>query len=266
MPFIEGSGWPDRKCGRSLVRSRGRFIYDGRQAKNGQFPWMVSLGMVLANGSGRGCGGSIIKEDVVLTAAHCLPEGLDTSESILVAGTSIVFLPILYYQERKIKQVIIHEDYWGDVMPDASHDIALIKLTRPFDFAASKGHIGTVCLAVMPPRPGNVVTVTGWGEIYPNGSSSFILLAATVPVMKDKICKNMYLYLYRPKMMFCAGENETNAGRGDSGGPAVFRSGRKSFQVGIVSFGSFENPYHATVYTKVSSHIKWIAHTLKKLE
>ncbi|CAN8031640.1 unnamed protein product, partial [Ixodes persulcatus] len=212
------------------------------------------------------CGGSIIKKDVVLTAAHCLPEELDTNKSKLVAGSSILILPILYYQERKIEEFIIHEDYWGDVMEDSSNDIALIKLTRPFDFEASKGRIGTVCLAVMPPRPGNVVTVAGWGETSPNGSSSWLMLAVTVPVIKDKICKNIHLYFYRPKLMFCAGENRKTTGRGDSGGPAVVRSGRKSLQVGIVSFGSPDYPYHSSVYIKVSPYIKWIADALKKLE
>ncbi|EEC01131.1 hypothetical protein IscW_ISCW001069, partial [Ixodes scapularis] len=66
-----------------------------------------------------------------------------------------------------IKEFIIHEDYWGDVMGEYSHDIALIKLTRPFDFEASKGRIGTLCLSKMPPRPGKDVTITGWGRTSP---------------------------------------------------------------------------------------------------
>ncbi|CAN8031639.1 unnamed protein product, partial [Ixodes persulcatus] len=166
----------------------------------------------------------------------------------------------------QIKQVIIHKDYWGDVMPDQSHDIALIKLTRSFDFAASEGHIGTVCLDVMPPQPGKVLTVAGWGRTSPNGTMSYNLLAITIPVMKDKNCTNFFFFPYLPKIMFCAGENRKQAAEGDSGGPAVVTSAGKSLQVGIVSYGSVKNPYHSVVFTKVSSHIKWIADTLKKLQ
>ncbi|EEC20392.1 hypothetical protein IscW_ISCW015187, partial [Ixodes scapularis] len=66
-----------------------------------------------------------------------------------------------------IKRFITHEDYWGHVTKEHSNDIALVKLTRPFDFAASRGRIGTVCLAVKLPLPGKFVTVAGWGKTSP---------------------------------------------------------------------------------------------------
>ncbi|CAN8009226.1 unnamed protein product, partial [Ixodes pacificus] len=212
------------------------------------------------------CGGSIIKRDVVLTAAHCLPEGLDTTASNIYAGSMDVSKVGLYLQRRKIKQAIIHEDYWGDVMPDPSHDIGLIKLTRPFDFEASKGRIGTVCLAKMPPRPGKAVTIAGWGLTSPDGPPSDHLLAITVPVIKDKICRNTHSFYYRPKSMFCCGENSKQAGRGDSGGPALVTTAGKSLQVGLTCFLSRGKEYISVVFTKVSTHREWIADTLKKLK
>ncbi|KAM7289044.1 hypothetical protein ISCGN_029181 [Ixodes scapularis] len=230
MPFTEGSGWPDRNCGRSLVRSRDRFILDGRPAKHGEFPWMVYLLISLANGKIVACGGSIIKRDVVLTAAHCLPVGFNTNATTLFAGRLYRTFVGEYYQARKIKQVITHEDYWGDVVGDHSHDIALAKLTRPFDLEDSNGRIGTVCLAVVPPRPGNVVTVAGWGRNSLNGTGTPKLLAVTIRVIRDDVCSKKYSFWYRPKIMFCAAENRKQPAMGDSGCPAVVTSARKSLQ------------------------------------
>ncbi|CAN8031638.1 unnamed protein product, partial [Ixodes persulcatus] len=159
------------------------------------------------------CGGSIIKRDVVLTAAHCLLwPGVNTSASSFYAGSLDRKNVGLYLQRRKIKQVITHEDYSGHITFEYSNDIALIKLTRPFDFAASKGRIGTVCLAVKLPLPGKFVTVAGWGKTSLYGNFSGHLLAVTIPVLTDKICRKTHTRFYRSKLMFCAGENRKQAG------------------------------------------------------
>ncbi|EEC20391.1 serine protease, putative, partial [Ixodes scapularis] len=212
------------------------------------------------------CGGSIIKRDIVLTAAHCLPEGTDTDKANIYAGFLNVKRVGLYLQRRKIKQFITHEDYWGHLTNKHSNDIALIKLTRPFDFEASHGRIGTVCLTPVQPPAGVAVRVAGWGKTSQGGTVSDHLLAVSVPVITDKICRNTYPYGYRPKLMFCAGHNRKQVGMGDSGGPAVATRARKSWQVGIVSFRREGMEYVSAVYTKVSNYREWIADTLKKLK
>lgn len=262
MLFMEGSGWPDRNCGQRLVRSRGRFIYDGRMAENGEFPWMVYFTIFITTYHQGACGGSLIKKDVVLTAAHCRPKGFNRTESYIYAGSTDVNDVGRFWQRRKIKQFIIHEDYRGQVTNEHSNDIALIKLTRPFDLETSQGHIGTVCLAVKPPQPGEIVTVTGWGLTSPGGYQSDHLLAITVPVITDEICENTHLLFYQTELMFCAWEDSKQAGRGDSGGPAVVTRARKSVQVGIVSFHGQGKEHASVVFTKVSTYIEWIADRL----
>ncbi|XP_042144523.1 CUB and peptidase domain-containing protein 1-like [Ixodes scapularis] len=112
----------------------------------------------------------------------------------------------------KIKEFITHEDYWGHLTNKHSNDIALIKLTRPFDFEASHGRIGTVCLTPVQPPAGVAVRVAGWGRTSQGGTVSDHLLAVSVPVITDKICRNTYPYGYRPKLMFCAGHNRKQVG------------------------------------------------------
>lgn len=61
----------------------------------------------------------------------------------------------------QVQSIKSHESY-GDM----SNDIALIKLSTPFDFAASDGHIGTVCLPQKNQAIRDNVEVTGWGDTY----------------------------------------------------------------------------------------------------
>ncbi|CAN7946895.1 unnamed protein product, partial [Ixodes pacificus] len=56
------------KCGASLARG-GRFLPPYINAKEGEFPWQVSVSL---NTTKSFCGGSIIEPDIVVTAAHCV--------------------------------------------------------------------------------------------------------------------------------------------------------------------------------------------------
>ncbi|EEC05217.1 ovochymase, putative, partial [Ixodes scapularis] len=97
------------------------------------------------------------------------------------------------------------------------------------------------------------------------GRPSYNLLAVTVNVQKDEICRNNARY--RRTMMFCAGTKGKDACTGDSGGAAVQKISGVFVQFGITSFGKgCGTRPGGGIYTRVTRYIHWISAKLKMLK
>ncbi|KAG0430968.1 hypothetical protein HPB47_022218, partial [Ixodes persulcatus] len=195
------------------------------------------------------CGGSIIEPDIVVTAAHCL-SGTGPEDIAVKAGILDLHNPPSYSQERGVQKFVIPESY-----DFPANDIALLKLSAPFDFTESKGCIGAVCL---PPKDlplQNEVDVTGWGYTVEGGPSSSQLLTVKIPTTS---CRD-------EKIMFCAGSPGKGSCQGDSGGPAVQKESASWTLVGVVS-GGLICGVDEGVFTRVSAFTDWILENKVKLQ
>ncbi|KAM7289581.1 hypothetical protein ISCGN_029710 [Ixodes scapularis] len=124
----------------------------------GEFPWMV--GLRLREFGKNFCGGSLIKADFVLTAAHCLTR-VKLAQVRVDAGIIDMWTgggP--YHQVRFPVRFIIHREYENKT---ENNDIALIKLDRPFNISGSRRMIGTICLTRKPVDYTKTIEVAGWG-------------------------------------------------------------------------------------------------------
>ncbi|XP_073947748.1 trypsin-like [Choristoneura fumiferana] len=193
------------------------------------------------------CGGSIIHERFVLTAAHCITANI--SLKVLVGSdmlsTDGVFIDV--------EQELCHEEYDPFEM---INDICLLKLSEPvpFDCKVVKIALADDNLEI---EDGDMVNVTGWGNIkiygvqYPND-----LRQVSVPVVSDECCR--YIYPEFSDGMICAGSRGHDSCQGDSGGPLTYGK----VQVGVVSYGN-GCAVVAGVYTKVSNYLPWINATIE---
>ncbi len=226
-------------------------IVGGTNAPAGLYPYQVSI---QDTRGGHFCGGSIIGDRWVLTAAHCVV-GSRTSQLLVEGGiTSLSSRGAMF----GVRQIVVHPSYNSRT---SDNDIALLELT------SSAGSLGPVDLMDAPAegtyaRSGTAAVVTGWGTLSSGGRSPDSLQHVTVPIVSDATCDASY----RPygqsitSRMICAGQAGRDSCQGDSGGPLVVSGPSGWAQVGVVSFGfGCGDARFPGVYSRVSAFESWIA-------
>ncbi|MFD9909176.1 S1 family peptidase [Streptomyces sp. NPDC059063] len=214
----------------------GESVVGGVRAAQGEFPFMVRLSM--------GCGGSLLKQDVVLTAAHCV-DGSGNNTSITATG-GVVDLQSPSAIKVKSTKVLQAPGYNGK-----GKDWALIKLAKPINQPTLK-------IATDTKYNKGGFTIAGWGAAREGGPQQRYLLKATVPFVSDADCKTAYGNDFVPGEEICAGklaQGGVDTCQGDSGGPMFRKDDAGQYvQVGIVSWGNgCARPKFPGVYTEVST-------------
>ena len=233
-------------------------IVDGEAADVGEWPWQVYI-----KAGPFQCGGSLIHEEWVLTAAHCLLNEAGT-DILLISEVSVILgLHDLTNQagtqEIQAAQLIMHENYSLATNQD---DIGLIKLAAPAQLSNTVALVSLVDSTEFDTlaAPETLGWVTGWGAIYENGPGSAILQEVAVPIITNQTCNVSYGDTISSNM-FCAGfaEGGKDACQGDSGGPLSVPSGEGWKQAGIISWGTgCAQPEYYGVYTRIYKYDAWL--------
>jgi trypsin len=232
-----------------VIKPFGRRIVGGEPTTIREHPWQVALNVVI-DGQTELCGGSLIGDRWVLTAAHCFKPSSRPDEVKAKAGATNYVTEGAWSDSEK---VVIHEAY-----DPRSHenDLALIRLrSRP------QGQV--IPLAAPQAIPvGQPLEVTGWGATSEGGDAARRLLKASVPYVENVTCNESTAYNGAIKRgMMCAGYREggVDSCQGDSGGPLVWRTGDGPVLVGVVSWGEgCARKLRYGVYTRVASYTDWI--------
>ncbi|XP_069320184.1 coagulation factor IX isoform X2 [Eulemur rufifrons] len=233
-------------------------VVGGENAKPGQFPWQVILnGKIDAF-----CGGSIVNEKWVVTAAHCIVPPVNIT---VVAGEHDIEKTESTEQKRNVIRVILHHSYNATVNK-YSHDIALLELDKPLTL---NSYVTPICIADR--EYTNIFLkfgsgyVSGWGRVFNRGRSASILQYLRVPFVDRATCLRSTKFTIHNNM-FCAGYHEggRDSCQGDSGGPHVTEVEGTNFLTGIISWGeecAMKGKYG--IYTKVSRYTNWIKEKTK---
>ncbi|XP_038565973.1 chymotrypsinogen B-like [Micropterus salmoides] len=247
---VTGSNAQLDVCGTAPLNTK---IVGGEDAVAGSWPWMASLHW--STGS-HFCGGSLINNQWVLTAAHCF-ESTSTFGLIVYLGRDSQKLPNPHEVSRTVSKIIKHPNY--DTKTN-NNDIALLQLSSPVAFS---NYIRPVCLAADGSvfKAGRNCWVTGWGDIRFEVPLPFPekLQQVSVPIVSYKDCNDVYGII--TSNMMCAGQPQggKDSCQGDSGGPMVRKTGAQWVQGGVVSFGyGCALPQTPGVYTRVSEYQSWI--------
>lgn len=253
-------------CGRrSFAADR---IVGGVDSRQGSWPWQVSLQYDEVHQ----CGGSIISNRWIVSAAHCFPERYRFVNRWRVLLGSIYNKPV-NANVAEVKTIVYHSSYLPFVdsnIDDNSRDIAVLALTQPLTF---NENIQPVCLPTYGQRliDGQIGTVTGWGNVGYYGNLADVLQEVHVPIISDTVCNAPDYYDNQiTTTMFCAGfeKGGTDACQGDSGGPFVAEDCLSKITryrlLGVVSWGTgCAMPKKPGVYTRVSRFLPWISSAMR---
>ncbi|XP_058798969.1 trypsin-1-like [Phymastichus coffea] len=236
--------------------TEGPDIVGGTKAKEAERPFQVSLQEVIGY---HFCGGSIISEYYVLTAAHCTVVFDKAMVGFLFAAVGM--LDVRHPgQNHKLSDLIVHEKY--DPNDSFRNDISLAKVQEPFTFNTFVQPV-PLPKSDFPVPANSSVVLSGWGDLGgTENESPHHLRVATLYVVDQEKCKKIIEtgpnHVYKTNL--CAYDPNTRKGQctKDSGGPLTLNG----TLVGIVSW-SFKDPYCGSTkrpaqYTRVSEYIDWI--------
>ena len=188
-------------------------IVGGSEVTPYSLPWQV--GLVEKNQDAPYCGGTLISDRHVLTAAHCIVHG--RSFDIVVGEHDVTSSSD--GTRHEVCRSVQHPDYMTNSMVD--NDSAIVHLNQPV-------LIGTRAAPACLPSAsmagdylaGKTMTVSGWGMLTENGGIPTVLHKVDVPAMSNAECKTKYGSSTITKDMLCAGQPSggIDACQGDSGG------------------------------------------------
>ncbi|XP_057207477.1 chymotrypsin-like protease CTRL-1 [Triplophysa rosa] len=220
------------------------------------WPWQVSI---QTSKGVNFCGGTLITENWILTAAHC---PVKAGYHYVVLGEHDRGSNDEAVQIKKISEVIRHPRF---NKKNFNNDVALLKLSSPAQITSRVSPVNLVSSSTNIPS-GTLCVTTGWGRTA-TGQGPRILQETTLPIVSTAECKQ-YWGLTRSitDSMICAGGSGSSSCQGDSGGPLVCDSKGVWYQVGIVSWGTKECKVNAPgVYSRVSFLRQWIDDTVPSL-
>ncbi|KPI94658.1 Transmembrane protease serine 11F [Papilio xuthus] len=218
------------------------------------------------------CGGSVISDRVVITAAHCLyttdmETKLEAKELYVYLGSDVLDQGVKY----SVCKVVTHERYQGqDEVNFYFYDIGLLLLSRKIRFGPT---IKKVKIA------GNSkfrntkysFTLAGFGAVtnVSPATASIKLKATRMYYVRTKTCNESQSFrevMTVPKHMFCLiGQGWTSDCFGDSGSGIIW----KRYLVGLVSTGrdvACGSDTLPSMYTDVVYFRKWVKAKTLELE
>ncbi|RZC41968.1 chymotrypsin-1, partial [Asbolus verrucosus] len=238
----------------------GGRIVNGTDAKEGEIPYIVSIRIA----DRHNCGGSILNDRHILTAAHCvtgmsvaLQDIQSTSYFSVQYGVTKISWEKNASNVVQVSKVMANENYTP--RHGYINDVAIVELATPMIFGPD------VQPVKLPPvfnaTPENAVALlSGWGIPYTGGFTMTDLQKVNIMVYTDEDCEMIHAETGPTNRNYhiCAGVPEGGKGQcsGDSGGPLMV----DGVQVGIVSWSvkPCTKKGYPGVFTKVSTQLPWI--------
>ncbi|XP_045513867.1 mast cell protease 1A-like [Pieris brassicae] len=225
------------------------FVVGGEYAQIAQYPHSVFLDIYC--GDSYICGGSLVTNQLVLTAAHCLSscQSVRRDHIIIKYGHEVIDR----MRTQSVRKFVKHRHYNDDTLV---FDIAMVMARNAMQLGR---FVKRVALMSKYPKQPSAGYIAGWGVINSEQEESVVLKATVQKFQPNNVCS---LLGRLPVGTYCAGPITGRGApdQGDSGSAFVIQG---YIQIGIVSY---KNPrYSLVVYTNTTYHYDWILRTAKRL-
>ncbi|CAC5367331.1 Trypsin beta,Trypsin delta/gamma-like protein CG30031,Trypsin alpha,Chymotrypsin-like serine proteinase [Mytilus coruscus] len=231
-------------------------IVGGSNADITTYPWQVSLQMRSGSGWYHICGGSIIDNNWIVTAAHCV-DGSSANTLRIAAG--MTKLSDTSRTVRSLARIIMHPNY-SSSRPGYPNDIALLELSQSLTFGAT---MNKIAVPTTQDFTGSTCSLSGWGRLSGSGSSPDNLKDVQMTIISNSECSTRWASVTGAAINdgnICILESGKSACSGDSGGPMTCYSGNTPYLAGATSWGiSTCSGDFPSVYARLTSFRSWIS-------
>merc|ERR1719297_82987 len=236
------------RCG---IPNRSMRIVGGQETEVNEYPWQV--GLVSANGRMPWCGGTLISDRHVLTAAHCTAAvGSDPAALAVVVGEHRTDDSSF---TRVAVAAVLDDPLYNP--SNFQYDFSILTLASPVTLSTA---VSPACLPGSSGQDyaGQVATVSGWGTLTSGGNQPSTLQEVTVTVTTNAQCQQAY-GANIGAMNICAADQGKDSCQGDSGGPLVVEESGRYALIGVVSWGyGCAVDGYPGVYARVTERLGWI--------
>ena len=230
-------------------------IVGGKPTEPGSYAYVINI--VDTKNQTAFCGGVLLEDDVVLTAAHCLI-GKATDDFEVHVGRHNLSDSFGPEKRFAVQAVVEHPLY--RLKTEYAYDAALLRLARRVDKDELLSKTSLPSLVGNVPIEDEQLQVIGWGLTEELGLPATIQQIGEVESVSLQECRAQYDSVSVTDAMICAASEGVDACQGDSGGPLlVSRELERDVVVGVVSWGKgCARAGQAGVYTSVAAIKKWI--------
>ncbi|XP_005187755.1 serine protease 1 [Musca domestica] len=235
-----------------VIEGEGR-ITNGNTASVGQFPYQVGLSLRVSALSSAWCGGSLIGNNWVLTAAHCT-DGI-SSVTVYLGATVRTSAEVTYTVSSN--DIIIHSGWNANTL---KNDISLIRIPAVTYTSKIQAVKIPAIASSYSTYAGDYAIASGWGRISDSATGvTNNLQWARMQITTNSVCAATYGTSIVTASNICVTtDGGVSTCNGDSGGPLVLESSK--VQVGLTSFGAAAGCAlgYPAAFTRLTSYLDWI--------
>ncbi|HVG63259.1 MAG TPA: trypsin-like serine protease [Hyalangium sp.] len=249
----------DEMSSHELLQSSEQEIVGGTNTTIEANPWQVSL---QSSSGSHFCGGSVLNENWILTAQHCVD---GSTPGRIMAGSATRTGTASTTQTRTVTQVV---RYSGYVDAALGKDVALLRLSSPLNLTGTAVKaipiVTAADAAAGVTNPGVVARVTGWGTLTSGGSTlPTTLQTVDVDLLSNSQAQSSYPQETITADQLAAARAGKDSCQGDSGGPLTVVKNGVRVLAGVVSWGyGCADSRYPGMYARVSSFDSWINTTI----
>jgi len=244
-----------------------QYIVGGNQAPTHRYGYYTSVYESFGSANYHICGGSLIHDDIVLTAAHCAAD----ADSVRIGAYmhSMNTNGGAPMHQTDVVGRIEHPNFFADKYNRLHNDIAILKLKEPVTDPELLQSIVSLDLSGDYSKnlvPGEALTAIGLGQLREEGDVSTFLQEVEVGYVPRQKCYEIFKGGINEDAM-CAWTKGQDACGGDSGGSLIIKGNdaQTDVQVGIISWGAgCASPYPG-VYSNIHHVATWLTDEVCKI-